>query len=219
MFRAEIDVTTLVKGGLKLCDVPSPIRSKSSTLRYECEGCHKVLGGHEGLTDKNDEYQEAMIYSTGERKPTDEDCSQEQADVVNGAIYWTIDRDLSIPLKGISIPYDRVEELRKQFAGVSFSVKQHILSQIMTANLRDRLQRAGTSLPDDIFALMLMYTMPAGFPDISSNFEVTILKDASYVVSTSDITQTIMAADVSALEILPTSKLHKVLTLVTFKEI
>ncbi|KAG0149672.1 hypothetical protein CROQUDRAFT_88750 [Cronartium quercuum f. sp. fusiforme G11] len=116
--------------------------------------------------------------------------AMEWADIVNAVIYWTIDRDLSIPPMDICNPYKKVEELRKQFAGVSFAARRHLL------RLRDKLQRAGASLADDTFALLLANTMPARFPDILSNFEVAIMKDPTHIVSTSDLTRIVMAADV-----------------------
>ncbi|KAG0140255.1 hypothetical protein CROQUDRAFT_53537, partial [Cronartium quercuum f. sp. fusiforme G11] len=134
---------------------------------------------------------DVVMYFNGERMVDDDKYSQEWADIGNAIIHWSIDRDLARSLRDIQSPFDRVEELRKQFSSVSYAARQAILEQIVATcydstkmtidshinemrSLRDKLQQAGTTLPDDVYALLLARSMPAGFPDISVNFEASI---------------------------------------------
>ncbi|KAG0149485.1 hypothetical protein CROQUDRAFT_89068 [Cronartium quercuum f. sp. fusiforme G11] len=114
-------------------------------------------------------------------------------------------------LREIHSPFDRIEELRKQFSSVSYAARQAILDQIVATrydsmkttidlhinemrSLRDKLQQAGTTLPDNVEALLLARSMPAGFPDISVNFEASILANFSHVATTSDSKRALTAA-------------------------
>ncbi|KAG0149992.1 hypothetical protein CROQUDRAFT_88545 [Cronartium quercuum f. sp. fusiforme G11] len=131
-----------------------------------------------------------VMYFNGEHMVDDDKYSREWADVGNVIIHWSIDRDLARSLRDIQSPFDRVEELQKQFSSVSYAARQAILEQIV-------LQQAGTTLPDDVYTLLLARSMPARFPDISVNFEASILADSSHVVTISDITRAVTAADMA----------------------
>lgn len=108
----------------------------------------------------------------------------------------------------------RIQELRKQFSGVLFAARQAGVKDLMTFSYdsktstidqhimamrekRDQLGRIGVKMPNDIFAIIMSNSMPIGFPDIAANFEGRILLDETHVVSSSDVTKTLGAADVS----------------------
>lgn len=152
-------------------------------------------------------------YVTGVKQLMGEDYKQEFADVVNCIIHWTIDRELSLTLQDIPAPYDRLEELRKQFSGVSFAARQAALRELHTLTYdaksttfdqhvtamrskKDQLARIGVRVPDDIFAIILSNSMPQGFPDVSTVFEGRLLVEEDHVVSSSDVTKALGAADV-----------------------
>ncbi|KAG0146928.1 hypothetical protein CROQUDRAFT_656723, partial [Cronartium quercuum f. sp. fusiforme G11] len=128
-------------------------------------------------------------------------------------------------LKDIHSPFDRIEELRKQFSGVSFAACQASLERIVSARydsnkttidrhlnemrgLRDKLQQAGTVLPDDVYALLLARSMPTGFLDISVNFEVSILADPNHMVTTSDIT-TEIGPEINRVSVLASTSMYR----------
>lgn len=131
---------------------------------------------------------DVAVYVSGEKMELDEEYKQDFADVVNCVIHWTIDRELSMSLQDIASPFERIEEMRKQFSGISFAGRQAGLKELYTAvydsktttldqhimmmrGKRDRLGAMGVRLPDDVFGLILSNSMPRGFPDIAPSFE------------------------------------------------
>lgn len=128
------------------------------------------------------------MYLQDEMLPDTELYKPDFAEIVNGMIHWTIDRELALTLVDIPHPAGRIAELHKQFSGVSFAARQAALKtltltvydvkngsiddHVMTmGSLRDKLKRIGVTLPEDVFALLLANSMPTTFPDISTSFE------------------------------------------------
>lgn len=153
-------------------------------------------------------------YVNGVKQETEEDYKQDFADVVNCLIHWTIDRELSCALQDISSPFGRLEELRKQFSGVSFAARRAVMKELYTImydpksgsleqhvttmrGKRDHLTRIGVRVPDDIFAIILSNSVPQGFPDIANHFESRLISDEEHVVSASDVIKAMGAADVN----------------------
>lgn len=156
---------------------------------------------------------DVAVYVNGEKQTSDKDYKQDFADIVNCIIHWTINRELSLSMQDIASPFERIEEMRKQFSGISFAGRQSGWKELYTAvydlksttldqhimmmrGKRDRLAAIGVRLQDDIFGLILSNSMPSGFPDIAPSFENRLLLDESHVVTSSDITRALGAADV-----------------------
>ena len=116
-------------------------------------------------------------YVTGVKQSTDDNYKQDFADVVNCVIHWTIDRELSLSLQDIPLPFERLEELRKQFSGVSFAAQQAAMKELYTLTYdskstsldqhvttmhgeRDHLARIGVQIPDNVFAIILSNSVP-----------------------------------------------------------
>lgn len=152
-------------------------------------------------------------YVKGEKQVTDDYYKQEFAEVFNCVIHWTIDRELSLSLQGIALPFERIEELRKQFSGVSFAARQSSMKELCgmmydskatsldqhVASMRgkrDHLCRIGVRLPDDVFAIILSNSVPQVFPDIASAFESRLLLNENHTILSSDVTKALGAADV-----------------------
>lgn len=104
-------------------------------------------------------------------------------------------------------------ELRKQFSGVLFAARQATLKQLTSMTydaktgsldqqvvtmrlIKDKMERIGLLIPDDIFALLLANLMPSTFPDVLTSFEWTLLKDPASVVTTSDASRALGAEHV-----------------------
>lgn len=62
---------------------------------------------------------------------------------------------------------------------------------------RDKLRQIGVQISDDVFGLMLVYSMPASFPDVSTSSKGSLLSNPGMIVSTSDVTQALGAANVA----------------------
>lgn len=131
---------------------------------------------------------EISDYVTGEKVESDEGYKQDFADVMSCIICWTIDQELSLSIQDISSPCLRIEDLRKQFSGVSFAARQAGMKELsmmtydskstsinqqfmVMREKRDHIARIGLRIPDDIFAVMLFNLVPNCFPDISTTFE------------------------------------------------
>lgn len=151
-------------------------------------------------------------YVTGGKQSKDGEYKQDFSDVVNCIIHWTIDRELSLTLQDIPSPFARLEELRKQFSGVSFAARQAVMKELysMTYDLKSvileqhvttmrgrHLARIGVRMPDNFFAIILANSVPHGFPDIANTFESRLLIDEGHVVSLSNLTKALGAADVA----------------------
>lgn len=71
-------------------------------------------------------------YMNGVKPESDDNYKKDFANIVNCIMHWTINRELSMTLQNISSPHERMEELRKQFAGVSFAGRQTSLKDLYT---------------------------------------------------------------------------------------
>lgn len=158
---------------------------------------------------------DVVDYVTEEKgEESSADYKQDFADVVNCIIHWNIDRELSLSLQGINSPFARMEELRKQFSGVSFAARQTALKELCTMVYnpkltafdkhvmdmrakRDHMARIGVNISDDVFGLFLSNSVPSDFPNIASTFENRILGDEGHVVTSSDVMRAMGAADVA----------------------
>lgn len=135
---------------------------------------------------------DVMEYVNGTKVESEEDWKQDFADIVNCIIHWTINRELSMSLQDIASLYMRVEELRKQFSGVSFAGRPITLKDLYTTmydskvstldqhimlmqGKRDHLRCIGVWIADGIFGLILLNSVPSGFPDIARSFKICLL--------------------------------------------
>lgn len=74
------------------------------------------------------------------------------------------------------------------------TIDQHIM---LMREKRDALTRIGLRLADDTFAILLANSVHSGFTDIASAFKSRLLIDEEHVISTSDVTKALGAADVT----------------------
>lgn len=139
----------------------------------------------------------------------------DMANGVNSVIHWTIDRQLGMRIRKMSVyPSVRMEELRRLFSGVSYANRLSLLSQLTSskydpgastvdsyfsqmANLRDRLEISGMPVSDDVYAGILALGVPNDFPDIAHTFEAALITQPKARVSASDVMRAISAGDVS----------------------
>ncbi|KAH9818452.1 hypothetical protein DFH28DRAFT_1106029 [Melampsora americana] len=155
------------------------------------------------------------IYLDPGALPREPGWNEDLADGVNTLIHWTIDKHLSLRLEQQSSnPCERYAYLNSQFSGQTYAsrislhydlyhtmydpssstIDGHIAN--MSA-IRRKLERSGMLIGDDNFAAALANSMPTDFPNVTHTFETTIRTTPNALITTSNMTWALGAADIA----------------------
>lgn len=155
------------------------------------------------------------IYLQPGALPIEPGWSEDLSDGVNTLIHWTIDKHLSLRLEQHSThPCERYAYLKSQFSGQTYasrvalhyelyhtvydpstsSIDGHIAN---ISGIRRKLERSGMNISDDNFAAVLANSLPPDFPNVTHTFETTIRSNPTAIITTSNMTWALGAADIA----------------------